>query len=362
MSRPRVLLVSTLYAPFQVEVADAVNRAGVLDYHICFTQRFREERGKHWLAELEDRPEVHCATGSVQPADWVRTVLDEVKPDLCISGFYRGAVYDEIIRYQRRCGATVGFWGEQLFPGPRPKMWVKELLLRMNLSDVDFVFAIGDRAYRQFSTATSSCRTHLVPYGQDLGVHSAIEHAPIDRPVRFLFSGRLVPQHNIAALCAALAAVADRRPDSFTFTCAARGPEERFLAEAMRLSAALSRAVSYDRDYESWTDRIRPFGSCDVLLYPSFHAGWGLVVPEAMASAMLVVASHGVESARYFITPGVDGLMIGTKQREIERAIEWCIDHPREVREMGLRARGASWRGSADYVAGCLAQIVPAYL
>ena len=362
MTKPRVVFVTSLLSPFQVDVADAVNREGAVEYHVCFTEYFQRERGKHWLVDLGSRAYIHCADVRHRPVEWTRKVLDEVTPQVCLCGFYRGAVAEELIRRARSGRFALGLWGEQLHPASPPKSWVKEGLLRLAFRSFDFSFAIGDRAYQQYAGASSASRTHLVPYGEDLGSHLAIERGPATRPMKFLFSGRLVEQHNIAGLCAALAAVVRRRSDELSFTVAARGPEERHLSRAIRKTPALARAVRYDRDYQAWNDRIRPFAACDVLLYPSHHAGWGLVVPEAMAAGMLVIASPGVESARYLITPGVDGLMIGTRASDIERAIEWCLDHPQRVREMGHRARAASSRGSAEHVARCVSEILPSYV
>jgi glycosyltransferase involved in cell wall biosynthesis len=360
-SRPRVLFISGLLSPFQVEVAGAVNRDNVLDYHVCFLEAFQEERGKHWLMDTISLPYVSCRTGGTEKVPWIKGILDKIRPEICLSGFYRGEVFNEIIRYGRSSGASIGFWGEQPSPARPPKSWLKSLLLRTKFRAFDFVLSIGDRAYRQYARIGSALRTHLVPYGQDLSLHMGIERKRIETPLRFLFSGRLVAVHNIRTLSNALTAVAQRRPGSFIFTVAARGPEERHLESALRRSPDFARAVRYDRDYERWEDRVRPFANSDILLYPSRHAGWGLVVPEAMAAGMLVVASYEVGSARFLISPGVDGLLIGTSQSEIERAVEWCLDHPERVLEMGLRARRSAERGSADSIAQSLGKILPLY-
>jgi glycosyltransferase involved in cell wall biosynthesis len=221
----------------------------------------------------------------------------------------------------------------------------------------DFVFAIGDRALRDYSSAAR--RISLVPYGQDLGPCFAINRPSREsRLFTFLFSGQLLPRQNIRVIMEATSRLLDERGERFRLIIAAHGPEQTVIDLAMRRNPRLGRVLHYDRDYATWFDRLRPMAAADVLVYPSAHSGWGLVVPEAMAAGMAVIATSGVEAARYFIRDGENGLFIDPDPGSLFMAMRGLLDEPERAWEMGRAARRDAVRGHATVVAGQFADAV----
>jgi glycosyltransferase involved in cell wall biosynthesis len=354
----RILLLNSQVAPFQIELAQAANAIPGIRFTIGFTHP--STRASHWeLSESASccrmAPEGTAAAGL---SGWLEQLIADEQPSVILVTGIRGAIYDAAARHDQ--SAHVGLWLEQPM-APRPWLYrrVRDLEYRLRLRKVDFVLAIGDRAlsyYRRLSP-----RVALVPYGQDLSTClNAPGPAPSGKKLRFAFSGQLVARHNIGLITAAVERVFDRVGPRFELVVAAYGPDDRFIRELLERRPELREVIKYDRDFATWDDRHRPLLSSDVLLYPSSHSGWGLVVPEAMAAGLLVIATPFVEAARFFITDGEDGVLIPPTLAALETQMLKCVAEPDWVRRLGERARIAARRGDAPAVANRLIEAVAA--
>jgi len=351
----KVLYVCNLYSPFQVELANAINALGEVEFYIAFTRDKNQSRGDHWFQSTEDTDSIRVCRHPDNRTTWLREELERVRPDLILNGGYRKhRLLSVVFEHRRRQpGTRVGFWAEVPFPASSVVQPLKRAVVRWIVNRFDFAIAIGDRAYATYAGALGPIRTCLVPYGQDLSDFYNLKRAQRQSgdPVRFLFSGRLIPQHNIGGLIEGVRRAIEDAPGTFELVVAAYGKEQRHIDRAVATSTAFRDSLRYDRDYESWSDRTRPFGYSDVLLYPSYHSGWGLVVPEAMAAGMVVVSSQAVESARHLIQPGVTGFFTGTSPTAVMDSIRWCISNAEQLPVFGVRAKEGSRRVTAERIA-----------
>ena len=362
MSTRPVVLLSTMYSPFQIAVARAMRARGV-DYRVIFTvekQRGENQRGKHWTA---DRPsedfidEVYGWSGPAELTERLAPLLTELDPSVLIgSGIQRSPIYAAIRKLKPQLTARVGFWLElpDLSRGFLTTLAIRAVGGLQLRQTADFVLAIGDRAQRFYQGSAPDVPVHLVPYGQDLSHHLAIERGEPHAPITFLFSGQLLPRNNIRQLVAAFDTLATTHPGQWRFIVAAGGPEEPAIRELMARSPAANGAIVFDREYETWLDRIRPFRDADVLICPSLHAGWALVVPEAMAAGMPVIATRFVNAARFYVRPDVSGLFVTPDAASIYRALRRFVEDPAAIGRMGAEARVASHDGTAEAIAARL--------
>jgi glycosyltransferase involved in cell wall biosynthesis len=91
---------------------------------------------------------------------------------------------------------------------------------------------------------------------------------------------------------------------------------------------------------EGWVpdDKVpKIYRRSDVFVLPSLEEGSALVVYEAMASGLPCIVTPECGS---IITDGEEGLIIESKNIEqIEKAIQYFIDNPTEIKRMGEKAR-----------------------
>jgi glycosyltransferase involved in cell wall biosynthesis len=361
MVRPlKMALVSTMYSPFQVALTDALNARDDVQCRSLFTMTRSGARGKHWTAGMQASDSIQVApewSKQRELTQWIGDRLCDDRPDIIVTtGILRSNSYRAMVALRRKLtGTPIGLWLEHPnFAVPRPRRLLMEAAIRAQLRTVDYVLAIGDRAEKFYQRCHPSLPVYVVPYGQDLDPLFAVERTERPPVTTFLFSGQLVHRNNIDGLCRALRMLATTHPSQFRFIMAAYGPEENRVRQLMQDVPQLDNAITFDTEYETWEDRIRPFRNADVLVCPSRHAGWALVVPEAMAAAMPVIATRYVNAARYYVRPEVNGLICDLNPASIHRRMARFIDDPNAIERMGAAARQAASAGTAAHVAGLM--------
>jgi len=81
------------------------------------------------------------------------------------------------------------------------------------------------------------------------------------------------------------------------------------------------------------------YSSASVFVFPSLIEGFAMVLLEAMACGIPIIATPNT-AAPDIITDGVEGFIVPIRDVEmLKDRIQWCHDHPEELREMGRAAR-----------------------
>ena len=92
-----------------------------------------------------------------------------------------------------------------------------------------------------------------------------------------------------------------------------------------------------------WVEKVSQlYNRCSIYVQPSATEGFGIEVPEAMGHERPVIVSNGAGAADC-VTDYVDGFVVPKRDpKAIAEKIDWFKSHPKELREMGLRAREKS--------------------
>lgn len=361
MRHVKVLNITSLYSPFQIDIINSFPQGQHnIEYHVAFTILSSAKRGGHWQVDnLSANNFVHSIDrdgDKKYQAKWAVDLIDEIKPDLVIFPLWRGMVFSHCKRHAIRNGIKVGFWGEPPnFLLPKFIQFALAMLASYRVRDAEFYFSIGDRCEKFYKSKLKvPGRVYSLTYGQDLSEFLAVRRdyeSYGQKKLKFLFSGQMVKRHNIDLIAKALKSLYLKYPGSFEFILAARGPEEAFFDKIIGSEPSLKDIVVYDRDYENWNDRINPFSNADVLIYPTSHSGWGLVVPEAMAAGVVVLSSDKAESARYFIRHGINGRIFDLSLEGLVQDMEYCLLNRDELIQYSKQARIDSLYGSSQFVA-----------
>jgi glycosyltransferase involved in cell wall biosynthesis len=164
-----------------------------------------------------------------------------------------------------------------------------------------------------------------------------------------LYSGRLVPQKRVDLLVDAFDVLADERPD-WDLLVVGDGVLGDSLRE--RVPERLRSRVIW-AGFQELDDCISAYHAADVLVLPSDREPWAVVVQEAMAAGLAVVASDAVGAARDLITDGISGRIFPMGDgAELQRAIRDVTD-PSALAAYREQSRAAldEWRRRADPVA-----------
>lgn len=353
----RILLVTRVISPFQIELGEAFKRLGH-DIRVLFSTGDAGTRPKHWLSELPR----WCYSIDVesQPLK-MRSILADIRPEAIVYGGYRGYPLLLTKELARRRGIPFGLWLEKPLPAPTWRLALRDVVLPPILAGVDFVWPIGPSALKAYSPMVGE-RTQLnvVPYGQELRANLEFErtYPGGNAPVRFLFSGKYQHRNNVWELLSAFRNVRLKYQGRAELVLSGYAGMDEAVRKRIQQDPVLSAACRHDTQFETWEDRLRPFKQSDVLCMPGTHAGWGLIVPEAMSLGMPVIAGPGIESAQMLVRDGVSGALVGPAFFEIERAMESYLANPDQVREHGINARGASQVCDATNVATRMAELL----
>ena len=305
----RLLFVSNMPAPHQLELFRAV--AGVPGVSLRALFCAWSAPGRAWSrpelpSGFEVLPHVsfeETVPGLVFTRGMARRILD-FRPDVAIVGGHAIPGLHRAMAVLSTHGVPWLFW-EEFHPLPeRPARWrtaVRKRLLFSALERCTAVLGIGQRAVAYFTALTGEAKpVHNFPYGSDLARFT--REAPATQPQgpRFLYAGRLVEAKGVELLVRAFARIAERHP-SAELVLVGDGPLRSRLEAS--IPPAIRGRVDF-RGHRQWDELPREYARGNVLVFPSRHDGWGMVIPEAMAVGLPIIATrqtgaaHGRAGAR----------------------------------------------------------------
>lgn len=188
------------------------------------------------------------------------------------------------------------------------------------------------------------CEALIVPHGVD--VPEVVSHEPATGTLRMMFLGRLHPKKGIENLLDACALL----PADLAWSLAVVGAGERKYEQALRSKIEALRLDGRVRMSGLLTGEAKrlAFARADIAVFPSYTENFGMVVPEALAHGVPVIASKGMPWSR------VEEVGCGLWVENDAPTIASAILRMRELAliEMGLRGRDwvkreFSWNAAA---------------
>ncbi len=217
-------------------------------------------------------------------------------------------------------------WREDLEP-PLPAMLEHEREEHATATRIVVASSFTRRSL--IAHGTPEERIVTIPYGVDLGAFTPSNEPRGNRPFRFLFIGSVTARKGVPLL---LEAWRRLRPANAELVVV--GPISPRVRPLLPNLPGLS--VLGKRPHSELPDLIR---TSDVLVFPSYFEGFGLVVLEAMAGGLPVIASDATVGSDV-ITDGTDGFLMQADDGDgLCRAMEQAMSQPATIREMGRAAR-----------------------
>lgn len=167
---------------------------------------------------------------------------------------------------------------------------------------------------------------------------------------RFLYSGRLVAVKRVDVLIDAFASIAGACED-WDLVIAGRGPLESKLRRAV--PASLEKRVRFLGFLQM--DELRFAYACShALVHPSEREPWGLVINEAVAAGLAVIATDVTGAALELVRPGTNGLLVRPRDPiALARAMS-IVARPGTAEVMGASSLEvlSQWQRASDPVEG----------
>lgn len=367
--KKRLAILVGVPTPYREPVFERL--AGSSEYEIRVLYCRRRQADQQW--QMLEKPYQACFLKNYAPAAWVdRLLISEINPSVwrelrvfqpeavIVYGYHTVSTLLAILWAIRgRVPFLLRGDSNPLDEAEKPllTLWMKRLFLRWLTKRAVGFLSIGtlNSAY-WLEYGASSEKVFMARYAVDNGYFQTqaaayrgarqriSEENGWKQPYLLLYVGRLIPHKRVDVVIEAMRRLSAKRSD-IALLIVGDGVERKALEK--RAQALPQVFFLGFRDYG-----VLPkyYGVADLFVLPSETEPWGLVVNEAMASGLPVIATRKVGAAHDLIIEGENGYLV--RENDVE-AMASAIDHAcqskERLRALGERAQQsvASWNYDA---------------
>lgn len=343
MSTPKVLLLTSIMAPYRIAPFNALAVDPAVDFEVVFLARtdpsrqweVREDEMRFSHRTLREVWRTRRGAAFTHITFGLTAILREARPDVLLVGGWDQLAYLEAFTLRRRVATAFVWWVESTL---RDHRGIRESLRRAKqqlVEGADAVVVPGSASaeYVRALGAVPS-RVFLAPNAVDNGLYAgrAGNRASRTGPVRFLFVGRLEPSKGVLALLDAWTHIADQAE----LTIVGDGSLRQRIRERVARAAIPSIQIAGHLDRE---ELATEYARADVFVFPSVSDPWGLVINEAMASGLPVVTTSAPGAVDDLVVDGDNGIVVPPFDAgALGAAMEDIARDPERRRAMGLRS------------------------
>ena len=328
----RLALVTHFPSPYQVELFNEIERQrpGLLRVYYLF----KKVASRSWSGVSIAHDHVYL---DETPIESIRGEIERAA--YAVFNYYNDARAAQLIRIREASGRPWCFWGER--PGYRFP-WLARMArigrLAALRSDQHPIWGIGRWAVEAYREEFGSSRSYLnLPYYSNLSRFQHSRPAFAGSAVTFLFSGSLSHRKGVDLLARAFVRLAAKYP----------GVRLKLMGEGHLEPRLRKELASCDRvewvGFKDWDDLPAVYASAQVLCVPSRHDGWGLVVPEGLASGLPTIATNRTGAALDLIETRRNGWLVAADD---EDALHRAMAQAATLSETDWRAMSRHARAS----------------
>jgi glycosyltransferase involved in cell wall biosynthesis len=310
-------VLTNIPSPYQVELFNAITRRGQIDLTVWYCAE-RDTRRLWESPQLEHRHRIGAGWRIATSRNhWYvdpRPALEVVrwKPDLAVFSVYPIPVVQLAMWYASLARLPWVYWGEAVAAGGSGllRRMGRNLALRPIRRGAAGLFAVGTKGVQNFRDTIGGDRPTLkMPYFSDLARFTPVDTIRVQSDeTRFLFVGSFIHRKGVDVLARAFSGLVELLPAA-RLLIAGDGDTSKLLDGGLSAAAA-SRVLRYG--FVHWKGLPQLYRQADFLVMPSRYDGWGLVIPEAMASGLPVIGSTDAGATLDLVREGVTGWRVGS--------------------------------------------------
>ncbi len=316
----RVVYWNNIPAPYMVDRFDALVKRGNLDFEAWFSARTESDRSwkvdeSSWRFPFRYLPSVELGPSALA---FPGPLLRGRAPDVLVS-LYAGADFVAGSSLARRRGARIAFWVEVTYDAWVKRRRWKEAVKSRILPRADGILTAGDDG-RFFARryGVSDDRIHHVPHVVDferLARGARLEEGERERlraelgvrGVTFVYVGRLWAGKGLTYLLDAFGGLQARDVGEVSLLLVGDGRDEDELRARARAQGLRNVVFTGFRG-----DDVLPrlYAASDVFVFPTLGDPFGMVVLEAMACGLPVIATMAAGEIAERVVEGVNGFLV----------------------------------------------------
>lgn len=332
---PRTLVVTHFTSPYQIELFNAVEEIAPGRLDVIYLRQRSAIRQWSLHKILHRAVMLDEETAAKQNA---RDLVDAA--ELAVFNFYDDRRVLEWIRRRATQDRPWCFWGERpgyyhRLLGRLRRMWLLRPLHERRAA----IWGIGTMAVNAYREEFGAFRSYVnLPYFSDLTRFQDLAERENGggKVFTFLYSGALIRRKGVDLVARAFVRLAAQHPRA-RLRVMGGGPLEGSLRRILRPCEAQVEFTGF----KDWAALPVEYARADVLCVPSRYDGWGLVVPEGLASGLPVISTNQTGAAVDFVRTGKNGWLIATDDEDaIHRAMTEAIKlEPSRLAAMSAAAR-----------------------
>jgi glycosyltransferase involved in cell wall biosynthesis len=357
VSRPKLVIVTELIAPYRIPVFNALAQRKDLDLHVIFLSETDPTR-RQWRVyknEIEFRYEVLASwrrrfgkyhaliNGGVLKA------LNRVMPDVILCGGYNYLASWQIAIWANWHHVPLVLWTESTAHDQRNGSALVEFLKTrfMRLCDGFVVPGTASAHYLKNHGVTNDHIFHA-PNAVDIELFSRLAQQSRNRkdqlraelgiPCRyFLYVGRFVKEKGLFDLLQAYAQLDPRLRNEVGLVLVGDGVDQvELMHQASRIQPGTIRFAGFvQRDALPGL-----YALADALILPTHSDTWGLVINEAMSCALPVIVTSVAGCAQDLVKDGWNGCVVPpADSARLSTAMVHLAGDSELRRQMGARSR-----------------------
>ncbi len=281
--------------------------------------------------------------------------LARYKPDVVMSGEMGTRTLLALIyrKFTGRCKLII--WSEVTKTTEQGRGFLRRMLRKRLAQGVDGFLALGAGGCDYIrSLGVAEDKIFRLAYTTDIERFTCLSATRTgDAARRLLYAGQLVQRKGLTPFLATISRWAEAHPEQrVEFMLAGNGPLEgelRALSVPNNVKLIFRGAVQYE-------DLPELYGQAGIFVMPTLADTWGVVVNEALASAVPVMGSLCSQAVEEMIEDGKTGWTFRPQvEDEVYSAIDRALLCPaEELQNMRNLARRRALEISPEYVAGLI--------
>ncbi len=374
-----IWLLTNTPSPYQIEFFTAIGASGRCRLHVDFMSGVH--RGKNW-EERAQLPFEYRFLRGFGPRWWSDAyrihpeAISSCAPNRydfhILSGQYTSLTFQVCARRLRAFSKNWAVWLEPPWPEDYRPAWsrsvsarnpivrhIRKQILSRLLKNSPAVFAIGSMAAEAYlKMGARPDRIFTLPYYCDTDRYQQVSPEAIDT-IRsryglanrfvFLYSGQMIERKGVDALLDAFARIALQHKEAVLLLLgdgSRRGLLQSSVPESLRDRVIFAGHVESE-------ELPAYFRSASAFVFPSRHDGWGIVINEACAAGLPVIATRSSGAARDLVRDGENGFLAERDNTmTLTDRMTQLLDHPNLARDLGARslevAQGCSLSRGVD--------------
>jgi len=272
----KILFLSNIPTPYQLDFLGKLSE--IAEVRAVFL--WGREVNRDW--SLSQKPWLRILSGENEKADWkkLHTILAEFKPEYVLVGGYRLQLSFKLKIYCALKKVSFHYWLEKPLPAVGLRKLLRAVVWVTVLPFSKSVFCIGNEAvniYRPFAR-----KVFNLPYSIDSKRYKERYGLP-SKPLKCLYIGQYIARKGVPEL---LQAFAGLDMDQANLTLVGSGE----LQDLVKNYALKYKNIN-ELGFVNPDQLPSVISQHDILLAPSRHDGWSVVVVEAMISGLPVIST-----------------------------------------------------------------------